>query len=182
MSKRAFEQFLSSRKQPTTPEWEAHKERWLQAVDGLYAQVEGWLGEYIQALAVVCQREPRRLAEDGIGQYEVQALRIRCQGIDVALEPIGANIIGAFGRVDLVGPAGNQRLLRVLPDRSGPRVRIRRVDEQAVEAQPAPVPEPEPVFKLATEPPAVRYLDLDQDVFLDALMYVMGARMQAPGE
>ncbi len=184
MSKSAFDQFLLSRTQPVSSDWEARKEQWLQAVDGLYAQVEGWLDEYIQALAVVCEREPRELVEDSLGRYRIDALKIGCQGIDVILDPIGANILGAYGRVDLAGPAGSLRLLLVSAGSGGPRVRNDRASDKVAEARPVQEPSPAaaPVFKLATDPPAVKYLDLDQELFLDALMYVMGARIQPPGE
>jgi len=151
MSKRAFEHFIGSRTQPASVFWQQHKERWLQAVGQLYANVEGWLDEYVTSMAVVCQREPRVLVEDDIGEYKMEALGITCRDIHVVLDPVGANIIGALGRVDMMGPAGDVRLLLVPPGRGGPRKHIRRVDERTAEAEEELALAP--VFKLTTDPP-----------------------------
>lgn len=40
MSKNDFEQFLHSRKEPATADWEARKRQWLQAVEQLSVQVQ----------------------------------------------------------------------------------------------------------------------------------------------
>lgn len=81
---------------------EIHQEvEFRQRVEQLYEVVGQWMpGEFISL-----HREPLTLNEEGIGEYVVDKLILedQAQGKVATLVPKGALVIGAEGRVDLVG-------------------------------------------------------------------------------
>ena len=48
----------------------------------------------------------KTISEDPIGSYPVEEMHIQIKNKEVVLDPIGTNIIGAKGRVDMKGSAG----------------------------------------------------------------------------
>jgi len=188
MSKQAFQRYLDSRTEPEGKSWEKRKQQWIDSVARLYQDAEAWLAEYIATHAVECSRERCERVEDHLGRYAVDALRIRFQGQEVRLTPVGANIIGALGAVDLEGLAGTVRLIYVPRERTGPRFTFHRHEHGAPSAAAearagrAQAASADLAWKLLPPPPTREYIDLNADIFLEALLYVVGARMQLPGE
>jgi hypothetical protein len=106
------------RERPTTVEEppEEQKRAWLRAVDGLFTEIEGWLGQAVDAGVLRTSRAVAEIIEQDLGSYTAPLLEIRSGGLTVRLEPVGAKVagvvasggrrhVGLRGRVDLVcGP------------------------------------------------------------------------------
>lgn len=81
---------------------ETHQEvEFCQRVEQLYEAVRQWLPGKI----ITLHREPLTLNEEGIGEYVVDKLILddQAQGKVATLTPKGSLVIGAEGRVDLLG-------------------------------------------------------------------------------
>ena len=78
----------------------------------LYEQARGWLSE----AGLDCEEKSMALHEERSGQYDAPRLLIRqLDGEPLAeLRPIGADILGAEGRVDLHGPLDSRPILYLL--------------------------------------------------------------------
>lgn len=85
------------------------RDEWITAVTGLCADVKRWSearGWWVQSAELA-------LSERRLGDYTVPALMIALPGAQrLHLDPIGADIIGADGRVDLlIYPSLNRMIL-----------------------------------------------------------------------
>lgn len=90
----------------------------LHSLDSLFERVKGWAEES----GLVVARSQTSINEEAYGAYEAPVLTISSpQGKLLAtFKPIGANIIGANARVDLVG---NFDLFTIVQlDEGGPRI------------------------------------------------------------
>jgi hypothetical protein len=95
----------------TTPVAESVEE-YLRHLEDLYNQIREWLRE----VGLAWEEKSVAIHEERSGQYAVPRLLIRRpDGEQVAeLNPIGADIIGAEGRVDLRGPLDSRPILYLL--------------------------------------------------------------------
>jgi hypothetical protein len=105
------------RQSETAPaiDWDAARDKYLAAVKALYQQIEKMLAEAIGQKTVVVQRRPKQLTESFIGTYSVDDLILVIGAEQVRFSPRGRNIVGAAGRVDVVGERG-EAVLIVLSD------------------------------------------------------------------
>jgi hypothetical protein len=99
--------FLLSRQQrePVNGiDWGERRRQWIDAVERLYQQVTGeLLAESITQGLVTVSRDEKVIEEEYLGTYRVPELILDVSGEAVRFSPKGRNIIGAKGRVDLVG-------------------------------------------------------------------------------
>ena len=119
-------------------DWDERRDTYLKAVGDLYKQVETLLTESIQRKAVKLQRRPKPLTENYIGTYSVDDLILVIGGEQVRFSPRGRNIVGAAGRVDVVGERAEAALI-VGPDSTWgfvqarePELRILPFDESTL--------------------------------------------------
>jgi hypothetical protein len=92
-------------------DWEARKTEWLARLDGLYADIERHLEPHVGDGGIVLVRADIHMREEEIGEYEAPMLLIRIGTDEVILTPKGTNLIGATGRVDIVGSRGSAQLV-----------------------------------------------------------------------
>ncbi|HAZ64465.1 MAG TPA: hypothetical protein DCZ72_12775 [Armatimonadetes bacterium] len=170
-----FERFIKKQTEARRQDWDARQRFWLEAVRQLYADVRSWLQSHVDAQAMECVEVPRTLVETDLGRYEVPALEISGPGFRASLEPVGIKVRDALGRVDLDGLMGSVRLLLVPADREAAPHSRRRIDDP-------PALDTSACFKIVTEAPHFRYLELTKERFLAALLYVVGARAELPEE
>lgn len=177
MSRKSFEEFINA--QPEEAAADAlnvakELDEWLNALDKLYADVRGYLSPFEEQGKVAIEEEKVELHEEATGPYRAPKLSIRMGAHAVALLPIGTFLIGAKGRVDMKGPRGTVRFVLVPKGSSAPRitVSIRRADDPATTPQ-QPPPVLEWDWKIATSPPNVRYQEINEDSFLDALLEIV---------
>jgi hypothetical protein len=93
----------------------------------------------------------------------------------VILEPIGTLVIGARGRVDMIGPAGTAKFILTGKHANGTRISFGITGENkvAMQARIEPAAADELVWKLATPPPKVRFIELKPETFFSALTEVV---------
>lgn len=92
-------------------DWDDRRNRYLDAVRDLYGQIEAALAEPISLKTVSVQRRPKDVFESYIGTYAVDDLLIVVGDEQVRFSPRGRNIVGAEGRVDVVGECGEAALI-----------------------------------------------------------------------
>jgi len=110
---------LLRKKQSTAAEqpidWDQRRDQYLTAVNSLYAQIQEFLREPIQEQLVQVQRRSKQLTESYLGTYSVDDLLLIVGQEQVRFSPRGRNILGAAGRVDVLGERAEMVLL-VQPD------------------------------------------------------------------
>jgi hypothetical protein len=150
------------------------KEMWLAKLEQLYSLVSESLSEYIADRSIVLEYSDVILTEELLGSYPVREAHIAVGRDVVKLKPIGTFLIGSRGRVDMVGPKGATRLTIVPPGARAPRVRVTIVHHGETPPADEPVDPPETwVWKIATPPPRITYIDLTKESFREALMGVV---------
>lgn len=141
--------FLSKKVKSTDPiNWDERRDTYLAAVDRLYNQIESILAEPIHENMVKLQRRSKSLSESYIGTYSADDLMLVIGGEQVRFSPRGRNIVGAAGRVDVVGER-DQATLIVGPDSVWGLVQSRQ--------------------------PTLRVVPLDESTLTDILKHVMRA-------
>lgn len=96
--------------------WEERKVWWQGKVVALLDEIEVWLAPLIQSGAIVFNRLPVKLNEETLGSYEIESAKIQLGGQTLQFRPVGSVIVGAFGRIDVVGPVGEVMLVLCPPD------------------------------------------------------------------
>jgi hypothetical protein len=91
-------------------------EQWLGALNQLFRQIEIWLAESVVSGAASISRLKTFVHEEAYGSYETDKLLISIAGSTISVEPMGAFVLGANGRVDLRGSNGQQVVLILLAD------------------------------------------------------------------
>jgi hypothetical protein len=84
----------------------AQQKIWLTGLNQLYAKINAWLSVPIQEQIAIVSYEETTLVEDFVNPYVVKSLCINVGTESVILKPMGMNVIGAAGRVDMVGEEG----------------------------------------------------------------------------
>jgi len=115
-------EFFQMKKQRSDEEsaaidWGKRREEWISAIETLYASIESWLREPVEKGIVKLYRRARQIEEAHLGLYSVDDLEFTVGDEKVLFAPKARNIVGAHGRVDVRGEAG-EAMLVVQP---GPR-------------------------------------------------------------
>jgi hypothetical protein len=183
MSKAAFKEFIekgieeySHKKEEI--DWVGRKDKYLDQVKQLYEQVRFYLKEFSDAVQL--SEEFIKVNEKYIGDYDATMLKIDVLGKQALLVPVGTNIVGTPGRVDLKSYLGKKRI--ILADQKIKKPNIffatafneedkKRIEKQAEEWA---TRSRKYVWKIITDPPDIRYIDLDEEHFLGALQEVLG--------
>jgi hypothetical protein len=102
--------------------WVERRDEWLEGVAELYEKVKEWLAEYTRDKLVTISSEATvQLHDEHMGDYQAHTLVIAAGPHTIVFEPIGGEIIGANGRIDLYkqGRRSELRLLLWLEDDGG---------------------------------------------------------------
>jgi hypothetical protein len=93
-------------------EWDKRKLRWLKDLNDLYQKIAGWL-EQLKTAGSVSYESDLMLSinEEHLGQYQAPIMTVILGDKRVVFRPIGTNLIGGFGRVDILGPNGKRTLV-----------------------------------------------------------------------
>ena len=176
MSKSIFDDFVSkniSQQRQDGIDWLSIRNEWLRQLEIFYTQVEIYLNEYVSSGKISITYGVKKIIEDKIGEYEAKNVMIVIGKIQVMLDPIGANLIGARGRVDMNGLKRKVKFVLVDADSTSPKITSRVY----IRGENAPPKSEEPkkvtmVWKIATRPPKIEYIDFTQVAFYEALMSV----------
>jgi hypothetical protein len=148
---------------------EKEKQEWANRIEELHETVKKHLSEYTKSKKIEIESSDIRLHETFFGAYEVKALTIRIGKKVVGLKPKGRFVIGAFGRVDMTGPAGTVKIVLVDENLDSPNISVTLSQGGKKEKG---SPSGKKAWKLSTPPPHIKYYDMDKENFLDALMQV----------
>lgn len=96
-------------------DWSGRKDQWLDQLTKLLSGIKAEL------IAAGLPDEDLRLIkyslnEESIGQYAAPGLTVRLGANEVVFIPKGCRIIGALGRVDVMGPRGRVKLIADIPE------------------------------------------------------------------
>lgn len=93
----------------------SRQQEYISRLGELYSAIEKW----IKQTDLRASRSTMDLDEEDLGRYEAPTLTIQdATGKTVAdLRPVGAQIVGAEGRVDIVGRLDRGNLLYVTPEK-----------------------------------------------------------------
>ena len=163
----SFDDFVDQQLAKTKPsiDWTQRRDDWVKHLDEFYRLAEGFLRKYIEQGKVHLTWTTKQLNEEYTGSYDVASLEVQIGVVNILFDPIGTNLIGAKGRVDMHGPHGTVKFVLVSKAASSPMI---------------PKDEPESVaeewaWKISTRPPNIRYIELVEESFLSAIMEVANA-------
>jgi hypothetical protein len=155
-------------------DWAKERDEWLGYLNHLYKVTESFLDEYIKKGDITVEYRKIDLNEENIGTYKADQMILGIGRQAITLTPVGTLLIGTKGRVDIVGGAGRTRLILADSKSSGPRIKV-AISMAGKSAPPAPESGPQEidwVWKIATSPPSVRYIELTRESLFQALMEV----------
>jgi hypothetical protein len=155
-------------------DWGKERDEWLGYLKELYHQTELFLKEYTKTGEIKLTYRKIELNEENIGSYNAHQAILKIGRQEITMTPVGTLLIGAKGRVEVVGPAGRARLVLVDSEASRPRIKVnvsigRKSEPTAAEAAPKKI---KWAWKIATSPPSVRYIELSQESLFRMLMEV----------
>lgn len=175
MGKREFERYL--KQQSSTAElvidWDTQKDEWLNHLAQFYKRVEDFLQKYVTSGDISLKYQEKTINEDPIGSYPVKELHIRIKNKGVVLDPIGTNIIGAKGRVDMKGSAGIVKFVLVPKNSAAPGLKITMGGQPVLKEIETKEETRSIEWKIATPPPRIKYIEVNGDSFFDSLMEVI---------
>ncbi|MGB6941406.1 MAG: hypothetical protein WBE37_03265 [Bryobacteraceae bacterium] len=158
-------------------DWEKERDEWLGYLKELYRQTESFLEEYTKTGQIKLTYRKIELNEENIGSYNADQAILKIGRQEITMTPVGTLIIGAKGRVEVVGSAGRARLVLVDSEASGPRIKVnvsvgRKPEPMARERAPRKI---KWAWKIATSPPTIRYIELTKESLFQMLMEVANA-------
>ena len=147
---------------------------WRQQLDRFYKTVETFLRSYIEEGKVRLHYGKKQLHEEFLGNYQVESLVVEIGSNKIYLDPVGTLLIGAKGRVDMKSNYGTVKFVLVPQDSSGPKINVRIWTENE---EPPPEEHLDPVaqwdWKIATPPPNIKYIELQEESLKNAIMEVL---------
>jgi hypothetical protein len=155
-------------------DWTKERDDWLSYLNELYGQTESFLAEYIKSGEITLTYRDIELNEENIGSYRARQMILKIGRQEITMTPVGTLLIGAKGRVEVVGPAGRTRLVLVDSKASGPTIKV-TVSIGGKREPPLAEPAPKEIkwaWKIATSPPTIRYIELTQESLFQAFMEV----------
>jgi hypothetical protein len=171
MSNKKFEEFLNQQTENADSkpiDWDKKRANWIRDLGAFYGSIESFLKPYIEEGKIKMAYGKKKIFEEHLGEYEAKNAMIFLGSNKVKLEPIGTNLIGVEGRVDLIGPNGKVKFFLINKATKAQKI---SVCEQPPLAEENGFEE-ECTWKIATSPPNLIYFDLEQNSFFDALMEV----------
>ncbi|HTV40008.1 MAG TPA: hypothetical protein VMF08_05500 [Candidatus Sulfotelmatobacter sp.] len=183
MSKTEFEAVLNAKVEAAkehsqkSVNWEDKKTLWLRALRDFYGLMDSWLSDYVQTGKIKVERAEVDIQEEHIGKYSAEMRVLKIGEEQIVFRPIGTLLVGARGRVDMEGPKGTVKFILTGKDSNGIRISVTiKGDKQTV---PAPKPKTKNdrdfVWKIATPPPNVKFIELNSDSFFDSITEVLNA-------
>ncbi len=181
-NKKEFDAFLKKEEEKKKPQinWNSRKDEWIGFINKLYDDIHLWLNDYIITDQIKLEFNDFDIFEEAIGRYTVRELKIYIGSHIAKLTPIGTVLIGTRGRVDLTGKFGTIKFILADKDSTKPNISVRVVleseeEEKKYQEERKKLAQKnvELVWKISSNPPSIRYTDLNEDTFYDSLMKVI---------
>lgn len=180
MGKEKFEEFITQNDtQDEQINWEEKKQFFIEEIDKLYSTIDSYLEPYKDKIEV--EDSEITIYEEKLGSYNVKKRNLSLKNTTIEMTPVGTILIGALGRVDMEGPNGSVKLVLVPENNNTSKIETaillndedkkRWEEKQKKEDHESKVAKK--VWKIATPPPSIKYLDLNEDNFFDKLMEVI---------
>jgi hypothetical protein len=116
MADQKLEEFFRGKVAKSGPgdlDWEGKKKAWVRAIEALYRKItDDYLARLVKDGTITITYREKELVEDYIGRYSVKELVLTVGDEKVVFSPKGLNVVGATGRVDLIGDMGAATLIR----------------------------------------------------------------------
>ena len=112
---------IAAEGQRTETDWNIIRDIWLKQVEKLYREIENWFGEYFDEGYMRISFREITLSEEHIGLYQINVMELDIGGPLVVMEPVGRNILGTAGRIDLYmsGHRADRIMLLLMSDSKG---------------------------------------------------------------
>jgi len=182
IEKNSFDDFVRRQQESAAEakniDWNEEKEEWLAYLGALFKKIEALLSEYVSSGRIQREYKFVRLNEQHIGSHMTKKMLLRIGPQQVELIPIGTLLIGAKGRVDVVGPAGKAELLLVDKKRDSWRPRALVKVGSGGKSQSVPSEPPQKIeweWRIVTRPPERRLMEITQDNLFQLIMEVANA-------
>ncbi len=178
-SSNSFDEFIKTQTKATDQvPFDKDKElnEWRKHVASFYDRVKEFLDRYVRDGSVRLEFKKIAIHEELLGTYELDALTLFLGTNRIQFTPIGTMLIGAKGRIDMIGSRGSVRFVLVDKDSTAPKISVR----VWISGQTPPPEEPtktvrEWAWKISTPPPKIKYTELEEEAFQTALMEVVNA-------
>lgn len=178
MGRKNFEEYLESQKDTNKNDinWDLKKEEWIEEVNSFLKQIGNYFTNYKDN--VVINEQSFTINEEYLGSYEIKKLILNFNSDTVIFTPVGRNIIGARGRIDMEGKAGKVKFVLVGEETQSPNIissiiTSKQEQEEHEKSLIKTTNKEKNIWKIATPPPKIKYLELNEDSFFDALMEVI---------
>jgi len=180
MGKEKFEEFIKENEtQEEKINWEEKKSFFIEKVEEFYNIIDKYLEPYKDKIEI--KDSEIIINEEKLGSYKVKKRVLTIKNAIVEFIPVGTILIGALGRIDMEGPNGIVKYVLVPEISNAPKIetailstvedRKKWKEKQQKEAE--EIMKANKVWKIATPPPNIKYLDLNEDIFFDKLMEVI---------
>jgi hypothetical protein len=175
--KSEFDAFVKRQQQVAREpvDWAHERDEWLQHLRELYNMIEAFLKDYTASGEIELLYKEVPLNEENIGSYMANQMTVKIGPQEITLKPVGTLLIGAKGRVDVIGPAGLTRFVLVNKDASRPTIKVTAI-VNGQKNKPVPEESSKPIiwtWKIATPPPRIEYIELNQESLYRALLEVV---------
>ncbi len=177
MGKKELQDFIKTKKESFEKkkvDWNEIKKRWLKKLDELYENIEIWFKDLKDSGDISINYSDINLNEENLGIYTAKKMIITIYNEQVLLEPIGTLLIGAKGRVDMIGKNGKVKIVLAPKLSKAPSIKISVPTDEKKKKAEREIPI-ETSWKLAKRLPDMTYEELTSDSFSDAVREVIGA-------
>ena len=177
MTHTTFDEFIAeqtAKSDETRIDRDKELKEWEQQLGRFYQTVETFLRSYIEEGKVRILYEKKQLHEELLGSYQVDSLVVEIGYNKICFNPVGIFVVGAKGRIDMIGNYGTVKFVLVPQDSSGPKINVRiwtEGENTPPEEHSAPVTQWD--WKIATPPPRIKYIELQEESLKDAIMEIM---------
>jgi hypothetical protein len=176
-----FDDFVRRQQQSSveteTIDWDKQRKEWLRYLDELYSTIESFLREYTSAGQIKIGYQDITLDEENLGSYSARKMILRIGRQEVFFLPVGTLLIGAKGRVDMIGPGAKAQMLLVDKRASWAGDLIVSVEIAAGGKSVAPSESPrqqeiEWEWRILSRPPERRFVEITRQSLFDLIMEV----------
>lgn len=179
MGKVDFDEYIKKQTTSTETEieidWDREKEEWLSYLQEFYGLIECFVKEYREEGVISFTYLDKTINEKNIGEYTVRKMIMKIKNDEVVFDPIGTSVIGAKGRVDMNGCAGTVRFVLVnehmFHTEIKSTIQTKETFQSANNVHEAN--DAEWSWKIASPPPSLQFIDMNEDSFFDALMEII---------
>jgi hypothetical protein len=181
-TKNDFDTFVKHQQELSTaarngPPFDPQKQlaEWLGYLNALHSDIQTYLEDYIGGGSISLRTENKILNEEFSGPYAAPIMFILIGLQEIKLDPIGTMLVGSKGRVDVVGRSGTSRLTLVDKNITSIRqmINVRIVDPANPALSKGPARQDiDWVWKIMSRPPALGFIELNKESFLEMLLEV----------